>query len=163
MHIWQIVTNCLIFKTPCPMSIYVHNFSTPWPWTSNFKWISPTLYNKLWNNNRRCIWRNKIKTKAKPSHDTFKLNTRSIVRFNPQKMQWDHYRMALLSDTRANMKISCHAQIQFFFIKKYWKRLDDQNTRFPPPPTSDNISLLPYPHPKPSKWTSYVYHPLITF
>ena len=96
-----------------------------------------------------CTWRNKIKTKAKPSHDTFKLNTRSTVRFSPQTMQWDHYRMALLSETRVNKKISCHAQIQCSFIKKYWKRLGDQNTRFPPPPTSDNISLLPYPTPPP--------------
>ena len=32
----------------------------------------------------------KIITKTKPSHVTFELTWRSIVRFTPQKMQWYH-------------------------------------------------------------------------
>ena len=52
--------------------------------------------------------------------------------------------------------------------------MDIQNTSYTPPSTSDSISLLPYlsspsplPNPPsplpPSKWMSYVYHPLLIF
>ena len=47
-----------------------------------------------------CMLSDKIKTKTKPSHVTFKLTTRSIVRFSPQTMQWYHLRMASLLDNR---------------------------------------------------------------
>ena len=36
------------------------------------------------------LWTNEIKAKAKPSHITLELTTRSIVRFSPQTMQWYH-------------------------------------------------------------------------
>ena len=65
--------------------------------------------------------------------------------------------MVSLSDIRVNGKFLINdilmfdsarylvmGQIQFSIIKK---RLDVQSTRYPPPPTSDNISFLPYPHP----------------
>ena len=53
-------------------------------------------------------------------------------------------------------------QIQFSLIKKSkdWTSRHSLNSQ---PPTSDNISFLPYPpHPPhiPLKWTSYVYYPL---
>ena len=54
-------------------------------------------------------------------------------------------------------------QIQFSLIKKKKRRLDIQNTRYPPPPTtlptSNNILFLPYSPTPVSKWKSYVYHP----
>ena len=87
----KIVSN---FRDPPPLCPYTSEiFLTPWPWTSNFKRIHPhhhyhhhTLSNKLCNNNcTMCMWTNKIKTKTKPSHVTFKLTTRSIVRFSPQQ------------------------------------------------------------------------------
>ena len=37
-----------------------------------------------------CIWTNEIKTKTKPSHATFRLTTRFIVRFTLKTMQWYH-------------------------------------------------------------------------
>ena len=36
------------------------------------------------------MWTNEIKTKPKPSHVTFKVTTRAIVRFSSQPMQWYH-------------------------------------------------------------------------
>ena len=45
-----------------------------------------------------CIRRKEIKTKTKPIHVTFKLTTRSTVRFSPYKIQWFRERMASLSD-----------------------------------------------------------------
>ena len=36
------------------------------------------------------MWTNEIKTKPKPGHVTFKLTTRTIVRFSSQTMQWYH-------------------------------------------------------------------------
>ena len=68
--------------------------------------------------------------------------------------------------------MSGHGSNPVFFNQKI-ERLDVQNTCEPlnTLPTSDNISFLPYspppspptpiPHPS-SKWTSYVYHPLIS-
>ena len=38
----------------------------------------------------RACERMNSKQKQKPSHGTFKLTTRSIVRFSPQTMQWYH-------------------------------------------------------------------------
>ena len=49
-----------------------------------------------------------IQNKSKPSHVTFKLTTRPIILFSPQKMQWYHERMALLS----NIKIFCQEYIK---------------------------------------------------
>ena len=51
---------------------------------------------------------------------------------------------------------------QFSLIKKI--KIGRPELLLPHPPTSDNISFLPYPPPSPppapSKWTSYVYRPL---
>ena len=49
------------------------------------------------------------------------------------------------------------------FCKKKIKIGRPKHSLTPYPPTSDNISFLPYPSPPsplPSKWTSYVYHPI---
>ena len=55
------------------------------------------------------------------------------------------------------------AQIQFSLIKKNkdngdWTSRTLANLT---PPTSANISFLPYPLPPSAKWTSYVYHPVV--
>ena len=44
--------------------------------------------NKAPWNNAPCMLKNKIKTKTKPSHVTFKLATRSISRISPQIVEW---------------------------------------------------------------------------
>ena len=45
---------------------------------------SPTNYGKTITT---YMWSNKIKTKTKPGHVTFKLNTCSVVQFIPQEME----------------------------------------------------------------------------
>ena len=44
--------------------------------------------------------RERTKSKQEQNHVTFKLTTRSIVRFSPQTMQWMDVRMASLSDVK---------------------------------------------------------------
>ena len=81
------------FQDNYPLSIYVQNFPTaldlgrpilndPIPHPAP----SPTNYGTA---TAPCMWTNEI-NRTKPSHGTFKLTTRSIVRFNPQIMQWYH-------------------------------------------------------------------------
>ena len=68
------------------MSIYRH------PCEFNFK-RSPLPQpphhgnNAPWDN-APCMVKNKIKTKTKPSHVTFKFATRSIGRISPQIIEW---------------------------------------------------------------------------
>ena len=45
------------------------------------------LSNKLWNSNLTVHVNKRIQNKSKTNHVTFKLITRSIVRFSPQTMQ----------------------------------------------------------------------------
>ena len=67
---------------------YYYNYSYFWYSFSNQYVLLAQLENmSKWNNNRT-VHVNKIKTKTKPSHVTFKLTTRSIVRFSPQTLQW---------------------------------------------------------------------------
>ena len=47
--------------------------------------------------------------------------------------------------------MSGHDVNPIFCNKKKKIRLDVQNTCYPPPATSDNISFLPHPHPTPFK------------
>ena len=63
--------------------------------------------NKLWNNNRTVHVNEPNQTKKKPSHVTFKMTTRHIVRFSLQTRQWHHSRMALRSDATVKIKIFC--------------------------------------------------------
>ena len=76
---------------PCPSTSKF--FPPPWPWKFNFKRIPPpspppppsrTNYGTT---AAPCKRTNKIKAKTKPIHVTFKLTTRSIVRFSPKTMQ----------------------------------------------------------------------------
>ena len=46
--------------------------------------------NKLWNNNHTVHMNERNRSKMKPCHVTFKMTTRSIVRFSPQTEQWYH-------------------------------------------------------------------------
>ena len=55
--------------------------------------------------------------------------------------------------------VSGHGRNPIFFNKKI-KMGHPEHSLTPHPPTSDNISFLPYPPSPLSKWTSYVYHPL---
>ena len=74
----------------------------------------------------RACERNQNKNKTK--HVTFKLTTRSIVRFSPQTMQWYHWRITSLSDVRVRFLFNdilfgstwclVIAEIQFSLIKK---------------------------------------------
>ena len=112
-------------------------FSPLGTWTSNFKRTpappsppshththtpSPTNYGTV---TPPCMWTNKIETKAKPSHATFKLTTCSIDRFSPQTMPWHHEGMALLCDFTLtsnfclkNLWNECHICIPPYFIAK---------------------------------------------
>ena len=98
--------------------------------------------------------------KGKIKHVTFKLSTRSIVRFSPQTTQWYHYRMTSLSNVRVKWKISCQWYINVCLImmsnhganpvfsnkkNKDWTSKTLSTPPSPSPPTSDNISFLPYP------------------
>ena len=57
--------------------------------------------------------------------------------------------------------MSGHGANPIFFNKKKNKDWTSKTLANPHPPTSDNISFLPYLQPPtPLKWTSYVYHPL---
>ena len=63
--------------------------------------------NKLWDNSVNVNEQNNNNKKTEPNHVTFKLTTRSIVRFSPQTMQWYHERMTSLSDAIVKRKIFC--------------------------------------------------------
>ena len=65
------ITKCLLFTI-------IHIFSTDFE-SDCFLCTGPP-----------CMWTTEIKTKTKPSYFTFKLSTRSIVRFSPQTMKWYH-------------------------------------------------------------------------
>ena len=65
------ITKCLLFTI-------IHIFSTDFE-SDCFLCTGPP-----------CMWTTEIKTKIKPSYFTFKLSTRSIVRFSPQTMKWYH-------------------------------------------------------------------------
>ena len=114
------------------------------------------------------MWKNKFKIKTKPSHVTFKFTTRSTVRFSPQTNQWYLWKDGVtvwqsigrfLVNNFVNVwpsMMSGHGANPIFCNKKI--KIGSQEHLLPPPPTSDNISFLPYPNtPPPSKWTSYVY------
>ena len=60
-----------------PLSIYVRNSFTPLTLNIQFQTTSPSLQMIP------CMWTNEIKAKTKPSHITFKLTMRSILRFSP--------------------------------------------------------------------------------
>ena len=80
-YAYNIYKNCFIARTLTPLSIKSKIFPPPWTWTSNFKRTPLSLTNYGTTSAPY-----KIKTKAKPSHVTLKLTTRSIVRFSPQAM-----------------------------------------------------------------------------
>ena len=112
-YTYEVHASCLIFKTPAPLSIYVQNCSTSLTVDIQFQTNpcplpppSPTNYRTA-----TAPWTNEFKIKAKPSHVTFKLTTCFLVRFSQQRMPWYHERMASLSDTRVNRKISCQYYI----------------------------------------------------
>ena len=71
----------VLLQEPSRLSIKSKIFPPPWTWTSNFKRTPLSLTNYGTTSAPY-----KIKTKAKPSHVTLKLTTRSIVRFSPQAM-----------------------------------------------------------------------------
>ena len=83
-YAYDVHENYPVFKTRtlCPSASKI--FPPPQPKTSNFRWNLPPLPLPLPINYRTttapCMLTNEIKTKAKPSHVTFKLTTRSIVR-----------------------------------------------------------------------------------
>ena len=76
IHIWRLwkLSNFQDPLLPCPSTS--KSFPPPWPWTSNFKvnLLHPTT--NYGTTTSPCMWTNEIKTKtkAKPSHVTFKYN-----------------------------------------------------------------------------------------
>ena len=68
--------------------LFINNYSHFWYSFCN----EPALFaqlenvNDLWNNNRTVHVNNETKTQTKPSHVTFIMTRRSIIRFNPQTM-----------------------------------------------------------------------------
>ena len=84
---------------------------TPSPSTSAFlplSWHSTSSFKRTTHLQMiPCMSTNKIKTKTKPSHASFKLTTRSVVRFSPRTVLWYHQRIASLSDIRIKRKICC--------------------------------------------------------
>ena len=108
-----------------------------------------------------------------PPHRACEQTKSKQKRFSPQTMQWYNYWMASLSDVRVKKKTSCQKYIDAWlsimsgrgansiFFNKKDKDWTPRTLANPPLLTSDNISFLSYPStPHPSKWTSYVYHPL---
>ena len=81
--LWLHTLVCAVVqRSKCLLFIIIYSFSTQF--AINLFYLQNV--NKLWKNNHTCMWRNKIKTKTKPSHAKFKLITRYIVQFRPQTM-----------------------------------------------------------------------------
>ena len=72
----------------CYQVLFINNYSHFWYSFCNESalFAQPENVNKLRNNNRTVDVNNATKTKAKSSHVTFKLTTRSIVQFSPKTM-----------------------------------------------------------------------------
>ena len=116
-----------------------------------------------------CMWTNEIKTKTKASHVTFKLTTRSIIKVWLHSLTPESIGRVLVNNKLMFDSTWClvMAHIQFSLIKKKL-RLEVQNTCYPlHPPTSGNISFLPYSppprHTHPFKEDAICVSPLITF
>ena len=86
---WLYTLTCAVVQKYHEMS-FIYNYSHFWYLFCN----QPVLFaqlekvNKLWNNNHTVHMKEeRNRNKIKPSPVTFKLATRSIVRFSPQTMQ----------------------------------------------------------------------------
>ena len=119
---------------PSPLSIYIQHSSSPLTLDVQFQTNPPTLLQMI-----QCMRTNEIKTKTKPSHATFKLTTRSILRFCSTNNIIKRQLHCLTSKGKFlvnNINIwlsvmSDHDANPIFFNKKKRKkkRLDVQNTR----------------------------------
>ena len=163
------------FQDPSsPLTIYVQNYlilSPTWPWTSNFKRV--LLCVQLSKNITKCLEKQpyraceRAKSKQKRNQVMSHSNWPRVLLFDLAHKQcnginkgWIH---CLTSGSKGRSLVNnilmfgsawCMviSQIQFSLIKTNIGR--PEHLLNPHPPTSDNISFLPYPHPPiPSKWT----------
>ena len=100
IHIWHSWKLSNLQDSPPPSPSTSVFLPLSWPSTSSFK-RTPLLQMIP------CMSTNEIKTKTKRSHASFKLTTRSVVRFSSRTVLWYHQRIASLSDIRIKRKICC--------------------------------------------------------
>ena len=132
---WLYTIMCAVVQKYHEMS-FIYNYSHFW-----YLFCNQPVLNKVWNNNHTVHMNERNRNKIKPSHVTFKLNTRSIVRFRAIIKGWLHcltseskirflFRLSMMSDHGANP----------IFFNKIGR---PEHSLTPHPSTSDNISFLP--------------------